>query len=83
MRVPFTLGDALRLLVLCLIVGFVIKALGFGPVEFWTWVSDAFDWVGRHSAELLGNMGEYVVIGAAVVLPIAALRYAWRWLKAR
>jgi hypothetical protein len=83
MRTPFTLGDALRILVICLVVGFIIKALGFGPVEFWLAIRDALDWIWRHSAELLRNVAEYILIGAAIVVPILVVRYAWRSLKRR
>ena len=83
MRAPFTFGDAVRILVICLVVGFIIKALGFGPVEFWLGVRDALQWAWDHSVQLGRNVAEYVVIGAAVVLPIVALRYLFRRAKGR
>ena len=45
MRPSFTFGDVLRVLVICLVVGFIVKALGFGPVEFWLRIRDALLWV--------------------------------------
>jgi len=70
MRAPFTLGDVLRILVICLVVGFIVKALGFGPVEFWLRIRDALTWVWDHAVELGGHALEWVAIGAAIVLPI-------------
>jgi hypothetical protein len=75
MRVPFTLGDAVKILVICLIVGFIVKALGFGPVEFWLAVRDLFDWMWRNAHALLRGIAEYILIGAAVVVPILIVRY--------
>ena len=75
MRVPFTLGDVVKLVVICLIVGFIVKALGFGPVEFWLAVRDLFDWMWRNAHELLRGIAEYILIGAAVVVPILIVRY--------
>lgn len=83
MRAPFTLGDVLRILVICLVVGFIVKALGFGPVEFWLRIRDALTWVWDHAVDLGGHALEWVAIGAAIVLPIVAIRWAFRALKQR
>jgi hypothetical protein len=83
MRVPFTLGDVLRVLVICLVVGFIVKALGFGPVEFWLRIRDALQWAWEHAVELSGRAVEWIAIGAAIVLPLLAIRYAWRALRKR
>ena len=83
MRVPFTLGDVLRVLAICLVVGFIVKALGFGPVEFWLRIRDALTWIWDHSVELAGHAVEWIAIGAAIVIPLVLIRYAWRSLKKR
>lgn len=81
MRPSFTFGDVLRVLVICLVVGFIVKALGFGPVEFWLKIRDALLWVWNHAVELGGHALEWVAIGAAIVLPILAIRWGLRALK--
>ena len=83
MRVPFTIGDVLRVLLICLIVGFIVKALGFGPVEFWLRIRDALQWVWDHAIGLAGHAVEWIAIGAAIVLPIVAIRYAFRAIRKR
>jgi hypothetical protein len=83
MRVPFTLGDVIKLIVICLIVGFIVKALGFGPIEFWLAVRDMFDWMWRHAHDLVRNVAEYILIGAAVVVPILILRYVLQQARRR
>lgn len=80
---PITAGTVVRLLILCLIVGFLIHAFGFAPLDFWRAVRDALDWGWEHSVLVLHRAFEYIVLGAAIVLPIAVIVYGWRWLRGR
>ena len=80
-KLPFGIGDVIRIALICLAVGFVIHTLGFGPWDFWVWVGDAVDWVGRNISTVLRRFVEYIAIGAAVVLPIMLLMYLWRRLR--
>jgi hypothetical protein len=80
---PLTAGIVVRLLILCLIVGFLVHAFGFAPLDFWRGVRDALDWAWDHSVLVLHRAFEYIVLGAAIVLPIAVIVYGWRWLRGR
>jgi hypothetical protein len=78
---PFTFGDVVRILVICLVGGFIISSLGIAPIDFWIWVRDTLEWAWRHAVDILRKGAEYIVIGAAVVVPVVLLRYAWVWFK--
>ena len=82
-RGAFTLGNLIRLVLLCLVVGLVLTALGVGPGEFWQGVGDAFTWAGRELRALYEWGKDYVLIGAAIVVPIVVVRYAWRHFSGR
>ncbi len=71
---PIRFGKIVKLALLCLVVGLVLSAIGLEPLELWSWagsvVSGIFDWL----VGVFGKLGSYVVIGAAVVIPIWAAR---------
>jgi len=52
-------------------------------VEFWLRIRDALQWAWEHAVELSGRAVEWIAIGAAIVLPLLAIRYAWRALRKR
>lgn len=78
---PIRLGKIIKLGLLCLVVGLVLSAVGLDPLEFWSWagsvVSGLWDWL----VGVFGGLGGYVVIGAAVVVPIWAARRIYRRLR--
>ena len=78
---PFRLGKIVKLLVLCLVVGLVMSAIGLEPLEFWGKVVDVaarfYGWL----VGVFGKLGSYIVIGAAVVVPIWAARALYRHLR--
>ncbi len=78
---PLRLGKIVKLVLLCLVVGLVLSVLGVEPLEFWSWagsvVSGLYDWL----VGVFGKLGSYVVIGAAVVIPIWAARRLYRRLR--
>ncbi len=78
---PIRLGKIIKLGLLCLVVGLVLSAVGLDPLAFWSWagsvVSGLWDWL----AGVFGSLGGYVVIGAAVVVPIWAARRIYRRLR--
>ena len=75
---PFRLRKIIKLLVLCLVVGLILSAIGLEPLEFWGKVGDVavgfYNWL----VGVFGKLGSYIVIGAAVVIPIWAARAAYR-----
>jgi hypothetical protein len=79
LRLPrFRPGKIIKLVLLCLVVGLILSAIGLEPLEFWEKVGDMavgfYDWLVR----VFGKLGSYIVIGAAVVLPIWAARALYR-----
>ncbi len=72
--IPIRPGKVVKLVLLCLLVGLILSALDIGPLEFWSWVAGLatgfYDWLVR----VFGDLGTYVVIGAAVVIPIWVAR---------
>ena len=78
---PIRFGKIVKLALLCLLVGLVLSAIGVEPLEFWSWAgsvaSGFYDWLVR----VFGKLGSYVVIGAAVVIPIWAARALYHRLR--
>ena len=72
-----------RIALWCLVVGLAFSALGVTSRDFWNslwraavavyeWGVDAFDWA-----------WDYMLIGAAVVIPIVIARLIWRAARSR
>jgi hypothetical protein len=78
---PIRLGKIVKLLLLCLLVGLVMSAIGLEPLEFWAKVVDVaarfYGWL----VGVFGKLGSDIVIGAAVVIPIWAARALYRHLR--
>jgi hypothetical protein len=64
------LGVAVRLALLCVIVGLVLDQLDLDALELFRWAVDRIEEVVRNSADLLKQIGRYFLIGAAVVIPV-------------
>ncbi len=69
----------IQLIIASIIVGAIFSFLGLGPQEFWRGifdgVKDLLSAIGESFGEIALNLATYLVIGAAVVVPI--------WLVAR
>ncbi len=69
----------LQLFIASIIVGAIFSFLGIGPREFWRGVlrniSNLASALGENVSEILATLAGYLLIGAAVVIPI--------WLIAR
>lgn len=68
------LGDSpfrvfLKLLVLSFIVGIVMAAFGWSPWDIYDGVRDFVLRIWNMGFAALGRFGEYILIGAAVVIP--------------
>ncbi len=78
---PIRFGKIVKFALLCLVVGLVLSAIGVEPLEFWSWagsvVAGIYDWL----VGVFGKLGSYVVIGAAVVIPIWAARRLYHRLR--
>ncbi|ESR26408.1 DUF6460 domain-containing protein [Lutibaculum baratangense] len=60
----------LRLLVLSLVVGIVLSFLGIHPFDVWYLARDLAETVWYMGFDALGELGQYLVIGAIIVIPI-------------
>ena len=63
-----------QLVIASIIVGAIFRFIGLGPREFWEGVFDAFNGLvralGESFGEIVGNLIAYLLIGAAVVVPM-------------
>ena len=74
----FTGGNPARtiiqLVVASIVVGAIFSFLGLGPREFWEGIFDIVQGLirtlGETFGEIVGNLLAYLLIGAAVVVPI-------------
>jgi H+/Cl- antiporter ClcA len=78
----FSVGRIIRFLIFCLVVGLVLVWLGVTPEGFWRWLGGLAQWVWDVAVSLTGWAAPYVLIGAAIVVPIAILRFFYRRLRA-
>ena len=58
-----------------------MSAIGLEPLEFWAKVVDVASGFYRWLVGVFGKLGSYIVIGAAVVIPIWAARALYRHLR--
>ncbi|MET3601375.1 DUF6460 domain-containing protein [Martelella mangrovi] len=63
-------GTIVRLLVVSLIVGFILSALGIHPLDLWDGVIDFFAGLWQRGFAALGEIGHYFVLGAIIVIPV-------------
>jgi hypothetical protein len=69
------LGDspwrvAIKLLIASLLVGIVLAALGWSPRDVYQRVLDLIVSIWDLGFEALGRFGEYILLGAAIVVPV-------------
>ncbi|MEX1148000.1 MAG: DUF6460 domain-containing protein [Sphingomonadales bacterium] len=78
---PITLSKIVKIILLCLVVGFIMTVLGIGPDSLWNWgikvAENAFDLM----RALFTNGFEYILVGAAVVIPIYLIIYLSRVMR--
>ena len=72
------LGDTplrtlVKLSVISLVVGVIMAALNFTPVDVWYMLRDFIDWVYLIGYEAFGRIGIYFIWGAMVVVPVFIL----------
>ncbi|WP_422372594.1 DUF6460 domain-containing protein [Hoeflea sp.] len=69
------LGDTpgrtiLKLLVASFVVGVVMAAFNWYPIDVWYWVRDFVARLWENGFAALGRFGTYLALGAAVVIPV-------------
>jgi hypothetical protein len=80
------LGDtpgrtAIKLVILCVVVGFVMTTLGISPWDLLHWVRRFFIDLWRSGFDALGRIGDYLLVGAAVVVPVFIILRIMNWRK--
>jgi len=78
-----SIGWFLKIIVWCLIVGVALSALGVTAGDFWNsmWraAQSVYDW----GVQSFGWTWDYILIGAAVVIPIVLVRLLLNALRGR
>ena len=74
---------AVKLLVACLAVGFVLSLFGLDALGALGVVSDAIHWAVDNASELLRVGSRYILLGAVIVVPIFLIHLALRLLRRR
>ncbi|WP_174802712.1 DUF6460 domain-containing protein [Martelella limonii] len=64
------IGTIVRLLVVSLIVGFILSALGIHPLDIYYGIADFFAGLWHRGFAALGEVGRYFVLGALIVVPL-------------
>lgn len=80
------LGDTplrtlVKLLVISVVVGFVMSSLGIYPGDILNWIRRTFFELWRNGFAALGRVGDYLLIGAAIVIPVFILLRIINWRK--
>lgn len=67
-------GTILRLVVASIVVGAVLSMLGLSPIRFWRGIFDSvrdlISLIGDSFGEIILNLTTYLILGAAIVVPI-------------
>lgn len=64
------LGVLIRLVIISIIVGVILTALGWTPIDLLQAFGDLVDWISNISADAVRELFRYFLLGAAVVIPI-------------
>jgi len=77
-KVTSFLGDtpgrtAVKLLIISLVVGIMMGATGFTPMDVWDAITGFFERLWNLGFEAFGRFGEYLLYGAMVVVPVFLL----------
>ncbi|MDH6265665.1 hypothetical protein M2360_001055 [Rhizobium sp. SG_E_25_P2] len=80
------LGDtplrvAIKLIVVSLLVGFAMHTFGVYPTDILFWAQDFIGDLWRTGFRALGRVGDYLLIGAVVVIPVFILIRILSWRK--
>lgn len=73
----------LKIALWCLIVGVVLSALGVTPGDFWGSLWRVANDIYRWGVSTFGGLWDYILIGAAVVVPLVIARFLWQLVSSR
>lgn len=80
------LGDtpgrtAVKLLILSLVVGFVMSMIGLSPWDLVRFINDGIRELWRSGFRALGRVGDYLLVGAMIVVPVFVILRILNWRK--
>lgn len=80
------LGDSpgrilIKLLIVSVVVGFIMSALGLYPMDIVYWVEGVFRELWHSGFAALGRVGDYLVLGAVIVIPLFIVIRLLNWRK--
>lgn len=80
------LGDTpvrtiVKLVVVCVVVGFVMSTFGLYPMDIFIWIRRFFVDLWRSGFAALGTVGDYLLLGGAIVIPIFIALRILNWRK--
>lgn len=79
----FSFRWILKIAFWCLVVGVVLSALGVTPGDFWNSLWQVANDIYRWGSSAFGGLWDYILVGAAVVVPIVVARFLWQLVSAR
>jgi len=80
------LGDtpgrtAVKLLILSVVVGFVMSMMGLSPWDLVRFIDDGIREIWRSGFQALGRIGDYLLVGAMIVIPVFIILRILNWRK--
>jgi hypothetical protein len=80
------LGDTpgrtiVKLVVVCIVVGFVMSTFGLYPMDILNWLQRSIHDLWRNGFAALGRVGDYLILGAAIVIPVFIVLRILNWRK--
>ena len=80
------LGDTpmrtfVKLLIICVVVGFIMSTFGIYPMDIVHSIRRVFFDLWRNGFAALGRVGDYLLLGAVVVVPLFIILRILNWRK--
>ena len=70
-----------KLLVISLVVGFVMSMMGLSPWDLVRYVENGIREVWHSGFRALGRVGDYLLVGAMIVIPVFIILRILNWRK--
>ena len=64
------LSVAVRLVLLCILVGFILAVFGFDPLNIWRSLQDLVRTIWNLGFDAIWSLWSYFLLGAVIVIPI-------------
>lgn len=80
------LGDTpgrtfVKLVILSVVVGFVMSMMGLSPWDLVRFIDDGIREIWRSGFKALGRVGDYLLVGAMIVIPVFIVLRILNWRK--